>query len=96
MRFVLRTDAEKCLEEWGASGGIPRSACKELEDMEGMEDVEWDKVCGRGGIKMAWAKKKLREGEEPEGGAKEKKVKVVKEKKERPVVEVKEERERRE
>ena len=64
--------------------------------MEGMEDVEWDKVCGRGGIKMAWAKKKLREGEEPEGGAKEKKVKVVKEKKERPVVEVKEERERRE
>lgn len=64
--------------------------------MEGMEDVEWDKVCGRGGVKMAWAKKKLREGEEPEGGVKEKQVKVVKVKKERPVGEVKEERERRE
>ena len=66
MRFVLRTDADKCLEEWGSPTGIPRSAVKELEDADGMDGVEWDKVCGRNGIKMAWAKKKLREGEEPE------------------------------
>lgn len=96
VRFVLRTDAEKCIEEWGASNGIPRSAIKELEETEGMEGVEWDKVCGRGGIKMGWAKKKLREGEEPEGKVekpvKEKKVKKV-EVKETTEVEGKPERE---
>lgn len=74
--------------------GIPRSAIKELEEMEGMEDVEWEKLCGRNGIKMGWAKKKLREGEEPE--VKEKVVKPVREKKvvvEAPVEEGKERRE---
>lgn len=83
VRFVLRTDAEKCLEEWGTDGGIPRSALKGIEGIEGSEGIEWDKVCGRGGIKLGWAKKKLKEGEEPEGGIKEKKPKrekVVREK----------------
>lgn len=75
------------MKDWGNPDvGIPRSQVKELEGMEGMENVEWDKVCGRGGIKMGWAKKKLKEGEEPEGPApgvkreREKKNKVVKEK----------------
>ncbi|KAI5481162.1 hypothetical protein MNV49_005597 [Pseudohyphozyma bogoriensis] len=75
VRFVLRTDADKCLEEWGGPEGIPRSALKDLEGAEGTEGIEWDKVCGKNGIKMDWAKKKLKEGEEPEGGAKKKKEK---------------------
>lgn len=54
-----------------------------------MEGVEWDKVCGRGGIKMGWAKKKLKEGEEPESKPKTKAVKVV-EKKEKVVREKRE------
>ncbi|KAL8293625.1 hypothetical protein RQP46_000326 [Phenoliferia psychrophenolica] len=78
VRFVLRTDADKCLEEWGTPTGIPRSAVKELEDAEGMENVEWDKVCGRNGIKMAWAKKKLKEGEEPESKPKTKAARPAK------------------
>ncbi|GAA5872851.1 hypothetical protein JCM3774_006347 [Rhodotorula dairenensis] len=82
VRFVLRSDADQCLNEWGsAKDGLPRSAVRELEGQEGLEHVEWDKVCGPNGIKLQWAKKKLREGEEPEGGPK----KVKKEKK--PVVE---------
>lgn len=82
VRFVLRSDADQCLKEWGsAKDGLPRSAVRELEGQEGLEHVEWDKVCGPNGIKLQWAKKKLREGEEPEGGPK----KVKKEKK--PVVE---------
>ena len=85
VRFVLRTDAEKCLAEWGGPGGISRSALSGIENIEGAEGIEFDKVCGRGGVKMDWAKKKLKEGEEPEGGVKlkkEKKVKVEKPKKE--------------
>ena len=88
VRFVLRTDAEKCLAEWGGAGGIPRSALIGIEGIEGAEGIEFDKVCGRGGVKMDWAKKKLKEGEEPEGGVKLKKEKkpkvekIVKEKKE--------------
>ncbi|SCV72435.1 BQ2448_3972 [Microbotryum intermedium] len=80
VRFVLRTDADKCLEEWGSKSGMPRSACSELENAEGLEKVDWDKLCGRDGIKMSWAKKKLKEGEEPEGpkAKKEKKEKVPK------------------
>lgn len=78
IRFVLRSDADQCLNEWGSSkDGLPRSAVLELEGQEGLESVEWDKVCGPNGIKLQWAKKKLREGEEPEGGPK----KVKKEKK---------------
>ncbi|KAM0753277.1 hypothetical protein T439DRAFT_378975 [Meredithblackwellia eburnea MCA 4105] len=70
VRFVLRTDAESCLKEWGAEGGgIPESAITELKSAEGMAGVEWDKIYGKGGVKMAWAKKKLKEGEAPEGGA---------------------------
>jgi nucleolar protein 4 len=80
VRFVLRTDAEKCIVDWGTEMGIPRSALKGIEGIEGSEGIEWDKVCGRGGIKMAWAKKKLKEGEEPEGGVKEKKIKEKKQK----------------
>lgn len=70
MRFVLRADAEQCLAEWGTKEGVPRSAVRELELQEGLEGVEWDKVCGTNGIHMSWAKKKLREGEKPEGGEK--------------------------
>ncbi|KAK4701504.1 nucleolar protein 4, partial [Phenoliferia sp. Uapishka_3] len=93
VRFVLRTDADKCLEEWGSPTGIPRSAVKELEDAEGMEGVEWDKVCGRNGIKMAWAKKKLKEGEEPEVKPKTKIAKPEREKKEKVETVVREKRE---
>ncbi|SGY69449.1 BQ5605_C004g03016 [Microbotryum silenes-dioicae] len=80
VRFVLRTDADKCLEEWGSKSGMPRSACSELESAEGLEKVDWDKLCGREGMKMSWAKKKLKEGEEPEGpkAKKEKKEKIAK------------------
>ncbi|TNY20075.1 ribosomal processing [Rhodotorula diobovata] len=70
VRFVLRADAEQCLAEWGTKEGVPRSAVRELELQEGLEGVEWDKVCGTNGIHMSWAKKKLREGEKPEGGEK--------------------------
>lgn len=45
--------------------------------MEGMEGVEWEKICGRNGVKMGWAKKKLREGEEPEVKVEKVKVKKV-------------------
>ncbi|GAA5916402.1 hypothetical protein JCM5296_005648 [Sporobolomyces johnsonii] len=80
VRFVLRTDAEQCLAEWGTPEGLPHSAIKELENSPEMDNVDWNAVYGKGGIKMSWAKKKLREGEAPEGGEKKKKVK--KEKKE--------------
>ncbi|GAA5822358.1 hypothetical protein JCM3770_000533 [Rhodotorula araucariae] len=80
VRFVLRADAEQCLAEWGSKDGLPRSAVRELELQEGLEGVDWDKVCGPNGIRMSWAKKKLREGEKPEGGEK----KPKKEKKEKP------------
>ena len=85
MRFVLRADAESCLAEWGTKAGIPRTAVRELELQDGLEGLEWDKVTGAGGIHMSWAKKKLRDGEKPEGAAAdwkekkaEKKDKVVK------------------
>ncbi|KPV77078.1 uncharacterized protein RHOBADRAFT_52034 [Rhodotorula graminis WP1] len=87
VRFVLRADAEQCLAEWGTKEGIPRSAVRELELQDGLEGLEWDKVTGAGGIHMSWAKKKLRDGEKPEGAAadwkekkdkKDKKDKVVK------------------
>jgi len=74
IRFVLKTDAEKCLEEWGTPAGIPRSALKALEHSEGLEGIEWDKVCGRAGVKMSWAKKKLKEGEEAEKPKKKEKA----------------------
>lgn len=78
VRFVLRTDADKCIEEWGGKTGIPRSAVKDMEGAEGLENVEWDKLCGRDGMKMGWAKKKLKEGEVAEGPKekREKKPKV--------------------
>lgn len=76
VRFVLRSDAEQCLVEWGGKDGLPRSAVRELEGQAGLEGVNWDEVCGSGGIRMSWAKKKLREGEKPEGG--EKRVKKEK------------------
>lgn len=69
VRFVLQTDAEKCLQDWGTDSGIPRSALKSLEGVEGAEGIEWDKICGRGGVKLGWAKKKLREGEVAEPSA---------------------------
>ena len=78
VRFVLRTDAEKCLAEWGGPGGISRSALSGIENIDGAEGIEFEKVCGRGGVKMDWAKKKLKEGEEPEGGVKVKKEKKPK------------------
>ncbi|GAA5885113.1 hypothetical protein JCM6882_007233 [Rhodosporidiobolus microsporus] len=83
VRFVLRSDAEQCLNEWGTSGGIPRTAINDMRGQEGLEAVDWDKLTGSDGMKMSWAKKKLREGEAPEGGERKK---VKKEKK--PVVEV--------
>ncbi|BGP37418.1 RNA recognition motif-containing protein [Rhodotorula kratochvilovae] len=86
VRFVLRADAEQCLAEWGAKDGLPRSAVRELEHQEGLEGVEWDKVCGPSGIRMSWAKKKLREGEKPEGG--EKKPQKEKKEKKAPVAPV--------
>ncbi|GEM09294.1 ribosomal processing [Rhodotorula toruloides] len=75
VRFVLRSDAEQCLAEWGTKEGIPRSLVSELEGQEGLAGVEWDKVCGPGGIKVQWAKKKLKEGEKPEGADKNWKIK---------------------
>ncbi|KAK4049390.1 RNA recognition motif-containing protein [Microbotryomycetes sp. JL201] len=69
VRFVLRADAEKCLEEWGGKNGLPVDAVSELKNTEGLENVEWDKLCGRDGVKMSWAKKKLKEGEKPEGSS---------------------------
>lgn len=47
----------------------------ELAGQEGLAGVEWDKICGPGGIKVQWAKKKLKEGEKPEGADKNWKVK---------------------
>ncbi|GAA5829095.1 hypothetical protein JCM11251_004123 [Rhodosporidiobolus azoricus] len=78
VRFVLRSDAEQCLNEWGASGGIPRSAVNDMRGQEGLEGVDWDKIAGHDGMKMSWAKKKLREGETPEGGERKKKEKKEK------------------
>ncbi|GAA6041866.1 hypothetical protein NBRC10512_000543 [Rhodotorula toruloides] len=75
VRFVLRSDAESCLAEWGTKEGIPRSLVNELAGQEGLAGVEWDKICGPGGIKVQWAKKKLKEGEKPEGADKNWKVK---------------------
>ncbi|GAA5973338.1 hypothetical protein JCM11641_003079 [Rhodosporidiobolus odoratus] len=68
VRFVLRPDAEQCLKEWGTPEGILGSTLRELRSQEGLEGVEWDKLSGPSGMKMSWAKKKLREGEKPEGG----------------------------
>ncbi|KAK4056335.1 RNA recognition motif-containing protein [Microbotryomycetes sp. JL221] len=69
VRFVLRNDAEKCLEEWGSKNGLPADAVQDLKSTEGLENVEWDKLCGRDGVRMSWAKKKLKEGEKPEGAS---------------------------
>ena len=66
VRFVLRTDAEGCLNEWGAEG-IPRSAVRDVEGQSEMQHIDWSAICGKGGVKMSWAKKKLKEGEAPEG-----------------------------
>lgn len=62
-----------------------------MEGAEGLENVEWDKLCGRDGMKMGWAKKKLKEGEVAEGPKekREKKPKV-----EKPIPEDVEEEER--
>jgi nucleolar protein 4 len=81
VRFVLRTDAEQCLAEWGASAGFPSSVVNELRGQEGLQNVEWDKLTGSSGMKMSWAKKKLKDGEKPEGASadwKEKKPKAEK------------------
>ncbi|GAA6062588.1 hypothetical protein JCM10212_004183 [Sporobolomyces blumeae] len=78
VRFVLRSDAESCLAEWGAEG-IPRSAMRDVEGHAEMDGVDWNAICGKGGVKMSWAKKKLREGEAPEGGERKKKEKKPKE-----------------
>ncbi|GAA5895148.1 mRNA-binding ribosome biosynthesis protein NOP4 [Sporobolomyces salmoneus] len=70
VRFVLRTDAEGCLKEWG-NDGIPRSAMRDVEGQTEMQNVDWNAICGKGTIKLSWAKKKLREGEAPEGAEKD-------------------------
>lgn len=77
VRFVLRTDAEGCLKEWGTDG-IPRSAMRDVEGQAEMQSVDWNAICGKGTIKMSWAKKKLREGEAPEGAEKDWKKKKEK------------------
>lgn len=80
---MLKADADKCLEEWGGPSGLPRSACRELEGTEGLENVDWAALCDKDGMKMQWAKKKLKEGEEPQGktpsskARKEKKARVA-------------------
>jgi nucleolar protein 4 len=62
-----------------------------MRDVEGnaeMQNVDWNSICGKGTIKMSWAKKKLREGEAPEGAEKDwKKKKEKKETKEEAPVE---------
>ncbi|GAA5924541.1 mRNA-binding ribosome biosynthesis protein NOP4 [Sporobolomyces koalae] len=84
VRFVLRTDAEGCLQEWG-SQGIPRSAMRDIEGQAEMQNVDWNAICGKGAVKLSWAKKKLREGEAPEGAEKDWKKKKEKKKEEEPV-----------
>jgi len=88
VRFVLRTDAEGCLNEWGAEG-IPRSAVRDVEGQSEMQHIDWSAICGKGGVKMSWAKKKLKEGEAPEGKEADWKTKKTekKEKKEEQKVE---------
>lgn len=84
VRFVLRADAEQCLAEWGATAGFPHSVVNELRGQEGLQNVEWEKLTGAGGMKMSWAKKKLKDGEKPEGASadwKEKKPKGEKKEK---------------
>ncbi|GAA5985623.1 hypothetical protein JCM5350_004113 [Sporobolomyces pararoseus] len=86
VRFVLRTDAEGCLKEWGTEG-IPRSAMRDVEGQTEMQNVDWNSICGKGAIKMSWAKKKLREGEAPEGAEKDWKKKKSEKKEEKTIVE---------
>lgn len=58
VKFVLRDDAQNCLNDWAK--GIPQEVIDECEGKDEMKDVDWTLLRR---LKLDWAKRKLQKDE---------------------------------